>query len=110
MEDARSGSDGAEEVDWVVPDLIGRSLLTLLVAKPKVGKTQMLLGLVHAGLKGSEFLGRSVDFDAVLYLSEQSRTTLADQMARAGRAPDACDCSRSPWSMRFSTSPGPTVW
>jgi hypothetical protein len=77
--------DGAPPVEWVVPGMIARGAITNLDAKPKTGKTTLALMLVAAALDPARrFLGTQVEFDTVIYLTEQGHDSFKEQLAPAG--------------------------
>ena len=76
--------DGAPAVEWVVPGMVARGAITNLDAKPKTGKTTLALMLVAAALDPSRrFLGTQVEFDTVIYLTEQGHDSFKEQLAAA---------------------------
>ncbi len=82
-----------------MPSVILRHLC--LAAEPKVGKTQLMLGMVRALLLRESSLGQSAKTDFALHLSEHLHTTLQDQMTRAGMNRETHDgCRVSPWQHR----------
>jgi hypothetical protein len=87
--------DGPADTNvWVSPWFAGYGLLSLLIAKTKGGKTQLVFGLVRAMLEGEDFLGAPVECDVVIYLTEQGNKTLRDQLARAGMGKELESTSR----------------
>lgn len=77
--------DGAPPVESVVPGIVAHGAVTNLDGKPKAGKTTFAMALVAAGLEpGRRFLGYSVEFDVVIYLTEQGHDSLKEQLAVAG--------------------------
>jgi hypothetical protein len=65
---------------WILPQAV-----LLLSAKPKVGKTTLLMHLVGALCRGTSFLGAPPCTPTkVLYLSEERRPSLRQQIERAG--------------------------
>ena len=63
------------EVQWVVPRLAARGIVTLLAGEWKTaGKTTLLISAVNAVLRGGEFLGEQVDPGSVFYLYEGPAT------------------------------------
>src|SRR5579859_3707309 len=80
---------------WIIPDLLPEGL-TLLAAKPKLGKSWMALGLALAVAAGGTALGElAVEPGAVLYLAlEDSPKRLrqrAQQLLRGAEAPTALE-------------------
>jgi hypothetical protein len=65
--------------------MVARGAITNLDAKPKTGKTTLALMLVAAALDPSRrFLGTQVEFDTVIYLTEQGHDSFKEQLAAAG--------------------------
>jgi hypothetical protein len=73
-----------KEVDWLVWPWAAVGLSTILDALPKVGKTILLLSGIHASLNGKTFLNYPTKKMSVVYISEQSRPSLAMQMREIG--------------------------
>ena len=62
-------------VEWVVPRLAARGIVTLLAGEWKTaGKTTLLISAVNAVLHGGEFLGQPASPGKVLYLYEGPAT------------------------------------
>jgi hypothetical protein len=80
--------------------MIAHGAITNLDAKPKTGKTTFALMLVSASLHPDRrFLDRPVEFDRVIYLTEQGVETFKEQMAAAGIGRDVVDrVDVVPWS------------
>ena len=53
---------------WIVPGLIPRMKSSLLLAKPKVGKSTFARALTAAMINGQEFLGHQMEEAKVMYL------------------------------------------
>lgn len=68
---------------WIAPGLAAVGSMTNLDAKIKLGKTTFVLELVSAALDGRDFLGKSTKKTAVVYLTEQPRTSLRQALRRA---------------------------
>lgn len=84
--------DGAPAVEWVVPGMVARGAITNLDAKPKTGKTTLALMLVAAALDPARrFLGSQVEFDTVIYLTEQGHDSFKEQLAAAGIGRDVVE-------------------
>ena len=63
--------------------------LGLLASRPKVGKTQILLGLALATSRGKDFLGWSTRKGPVLYLAfEGHQRDITDRLKKMGIRPD----------------------
>lgn len=73
------------EPDWIVTGLLARGVTTELSAWIKAGKTTFAMYMIKAALASAPFLGaKTKPPKAVLYLSEEGRTTLRAALARAG--------------------------
>lgn len=72
---------GAEAV---VAGVVVPGSITFLEGPPKDGKTTLMLGLVAAVLRGEGFLGLPTRCSPVVLVSEESRATLREALARAG--------------------------
>jgi hypothetical protein len=73
-----------KEVDWMVWPWAAVGLATILDALPKVGKTVFILRGIHASLYGKPFLNYPTQKMRAIYISEQSRPSLAVQMREIG--------------------------
>jgi hypothetical protein len=62
-----------EQVSWLVDGLLPAGGLSLLAAKPKVGKSTLARCLALAVARGEEFLGRSVVSGPVIYLALEEK-------------------------------------
>lgn len=60
-------------MDWVVEDLLLKGGVSLLVAKPKVGKSTLARQLALCVARGSSFLGRKTALGSVIYLALEER-------------------------------------
>ncbi len=78
---AAADDAGAEAV---VAGLVVPGALTFLEGAPKAGKSTMLLGLIRSVLAGEGFLGLPTRCSSVVLVSEESRATLREALARAG--------------------------
>lgn len=76
--------EAPSEPAWVVKHLLARETITDLSAKIKVGKTHFALDLVACLVSGRDFLGLPTAPTAVLYLSEERRSTFASACKRVG--------------------------
>jgi putative DNA primase/helicase len=73
------------ETQWVVDAMLPAGGTSILVARPKVGKTTLARDLAYCVAKGIPFLGRAVKRGtAVLLLMEEKRDELRGQVARLG--------------------------
>ncbi|HYW88836.1 MAG TPA: bifunctional DNA primase/polymerase, partial [Chloroflexota bacterium] len=73
-------------VDWLIEGIFGRTLITEVVAKVKVGKTTFVLGGLRAGIAGDElYCGRAVSGPfRVAYVTEEGESTFLEAMRRYG--------------------------
>jgi KaiC/GvpD/RAD55 family RecA-like ATPase len=62
-----------ERVDWLVGGLLPAGGLSLVIAKPKVGKSTFARHVAHAVARGDPFLGRRTRRGGVLYISVEER-------------------------------------
>jgi hypothetical protein len=70
---------------WLVDGILPASGVSLLAAKPKVGKSTLARNLALAVASGEPFLGRAVTQGAVVYLAlEEKRDEVAKHFARMG--------------------------
>jgi hypothetical protein len=72
-----------EKIDWVVTGLVARGALTHVDAKPKHGKTTLLLALTEAVLAGEPFMGLATTCTGVLYATEQNYSSFRPALERA---------------------------
>lgn len=72
-------ADAPPEPDWYWQGYVAPGVLTVLGARPKVGKTSLLAALMAALRDGSEFLGCGTRPARVLLLSEEREFTLAEK-------------------------------
>jgi AAA domain len=80
-----------EPVEWVCKPWLAREAITVLDGAPKsAGKTTFALAMCAAILKGEEFLDEPTTKTAIVYLTEESRTSFMAALRRAGIA-DASD-------------------
>ena len=70
------------EPDWLWEGYLAPGAMTLLVGSPKIGKSTITFGLLHALANGQPFLGRITRPSGVLLLSEEGPGTLANKQAR----------------------------
>jgi hypothetical protein len=73
-----------KKVEWIVPGFVAKGGITELGAKVKIGKTTLVLNLVHAVADGSEFLGNPTLRTPTVYLTEQPMVSFRQAMERAG--------------------------
>ncbi len=62
-----------EEIDWIVDGLLPSGGLSILVAKPKVGKSTLARQLALSVARGEPFLGRDTAKGPVLYVSLEEK-------------------------------------
>jgi len=62
-----------EKIDWTVEGLFSKGGLSLIVAKPKTGKSTLARQLALAVSKGESFLGRETEKGLVIYLALEER-------------------------------------
>ena len=78
-------SEPPEDVEYVWQDVLPSSGASILVAKPKVGKSTLAQNLAYAVASGQEFLGRGTAQGPVVYVAlEDKRSELADHFRRLG--------------------------
>lgn len=74
-----------EAIDYVVEGLLPKAGVSLLGAKPKVGKTTLARGLSVAVAQGEPFIGRQTARGTVVYLAlEEKRGEIAKLFRRMG--------------------------
>ena len=74
-----------EDVSWTVDDLLPSSGVSILAAKPKVGKSTIARCLSYAVATGTPFLGRATQQGTVVYLAlEEKRSEVADHFREMG--------------------------
>jgi len=66
-------TEDPEQIDWVLEDTLPAAGMSLLVAKPKVGKSTLARCLALAVARGEEFLGRSTSQGVVVYLALEKK-------------------------------------
>ena len=62
-----------EKINWVVEDLLPSGGFSIMVAKPKVGKSTLARQLALAVARGEPFLGRNTVKGGVLYVSLEEK-------------------------------------
>lgn len=85
----RTGRELAAEtpdtVEWIAAPWAARGAITEFDGKLKAsGKTTLLTHLAHAVIHGTPFLGQPTTPSAVIYLTEQNKTTFREAQRRAG--------------------------
>ncbi len=78
-----------ERVPWVWQGFLARSALTVLGAREKAGKSTLMWALLAAVLRGEPFCDLPTARAAVVVLTEEAPTTVAEKLTRFGIAPDA---------------------
>lgn len=74
-----------EELDFLVHGLLPRAGTSIVAGPPKVGKTTLARQLAVAVARGEEFLGRSTEKGAVLYLAlEEKHSEIRRHFLRLG--------------------------
>jgi hypothetical protein len=73
-----------DSVPWLCPGLLAEGHLTLLVAKPKGGKSTLAFALAAALEKGTTFLGQPTVASTAIYLSEEALATIHQKARRFG--------------------------
>jgi len=76
---AEVGAEVGAEIEFLVAALIALEAVTLLVAKPKTGKSTLIFALVAALEHGSAFLDRAVTPTTAVILSEEGGPTLIEK-------------------------------
>jgi hypothetical protein len=80
-----------EPVEWVCKPWLALEAITVLDGAPKsAGKTTFALAMCATILRGEEFLGEPTTKTAIVYLTEEARTSFMAALKRAGIA-DASD-------------------
>ena len=83
VEDLLTASD--EGVAWLVDDMLPVGGFSMLVAKPKAGKSTLARTLALRAARGEPWLGRSVRQGAVLYIAlEEQRAVVAEHFRAMG--------------------------
>ena len=78
-------SEPAPETSWVWEGILPQGGSSLIVAKPKVGKTTLAINLSVAVVRGDDFLGRPTVKTPVVYLAlEEKRSEIAKVLATLG--------------------------
>jgi len=77
----------AEDVEqaWILDGILPAGGMSLLVAKPKVGKTTLAFNLAVAVSRGEDFLGRRTEQGPVVYLAlEEKKGEIKKKLSAAG--------------------------
>ncbi len=72
------------DIDWVINNLLGKGVLTIMGGKPKCGKTTLLFGAVYAMQLGVPFMGLQTRPARTLFITEQSRKTIRPKLGEYG--------------------------
>lgn len=75
-----------DDVDWLWHGFLAQGAVTLLAARPKVGKSTLVYHAVKPLLEGSEFLGAVVQPCRVLILSEEPKALVRRRLRALGLA------------------------
>lgn len=90
------------ERDWVWEGILPSGGLSLIVAKPKIGKTTLALQLAVAVSRGETFLGRKTRRAAVIFLAlEEHRDEVQKSLKKLGVTEE----SDEPLFLHFGTAP-----
>ncbi len=74
-----------EEVSWIIDDLLPSSGFSIIVAKPKVGKSTVARQMGLSVARGEAFLGRQTTKGTVLYVSlEEKRSEVRNHFRLMG--------------------------
>jgi hypothetical protein len=74
-----------EKVQWIWDGILPQGGMSILVAKPKVGKSTLALNLAIAISRGDTFLGRSTEAAPVVYLAlEEKRGEIRKRLEALG--------------------------
>ncbi|MDE1970025.1 MAG: AAA family ATPase [Patescibacteria group bacterium] len=77
--------ESEEEISWVVENLLPSGGFSIVIAKPKVGKSTLARQAALAVARGEPFLGRQVIQGAVLYVSlEEKRSEVRSHFQLMG--------------------------
>lgn len=77
------------ETEWLWEGVLPAGGLSLLVAKPKVGKTTLAFNLAVAVAGGEDFLGRKTKQSPVVYLAlEEKRSEIRKKLKALAEAPE----------------------
>lgn len=77
--------ENAENIDWVVGDLLSVGGFSIIAGPPKAGKSTIIRQLAKSVAEGGNFLGRDVSKGRVLYFSfEEQGKIIVDQFKTLG--------------------------
>jgi len=77
-------AEADEATDWLLVGYLAREYVTLLYAKPTVGKSELTYNLIAASQQGEEFLGQRIRPLRVVYLSEEPPRSIRQKVERLG--------------------------
>lgn len=79
----------AEDIDWLVDNLLIRGGFSVMAGPPKTGKSTLIRQLIKSVCEGSVFLGREVAAGSVAYLTfEEQPSVLKEQFNSIGITED----------------------
>ena len=88
-----------EETQWVWDGILPQGGMSLLVSKPKVGKSTLALNLAVAISRGMDFLGRPTALASVVYLAlEEKRSEIRKRL-------EAMNVKEEPLHLHFGLAP-----
>jgi len=91
------------DTEWLWQGILPTGGLSLLVAKPKVGKTTLAFNLALAVASGRDFLGRKTKQSPVVYLAlEEKRSEIRKKLKTLGETPEGI-------SFHFGSAPEKAV-
>jgi len=88
---------GSEEVEWLLKGIIPKSGITILAAKPKVGKTLLTFNLALCVASGRPYLGRETRQGAVILIQMEDPQDLMKQRFKVmgyGEECPICICQK----------------
>lgn len=77
-------SEHNKPVEWYVQGIVPNESLISIQGRPKCGKSTFVFAMLKAILEGGEFLGKPTKSVKVVYLSEQNRVSMCQQLKEAG--------------------------
>lgn len=77
-------ADGGSGVEFLVENLVASGAITLVVAKPKAGKSTFAYAMLGAMERGEPFAGRRVAQSSAVVLSEEDGATVGQKARRFG--------------------------
>jgi hypothetical protein len=76
--------EGSEPPKFLVEGILPENALVTFQGAAKSGKSTLLFHMIKAMLSGEDFMGLKTQKISIVYFSEQSRSTLLDQLRKAG--------------------------